>query len=253
MFDDQGKTITTWLESSDSSTVFTRHCPFRCPFISVFKILLMEKIPISWKTVKGTEQFFAQKDKKLWEDGIMKLPEKWQRVVGKGLPRWHSGEASAGDITDGGLIPGLERSPGGGNGNPTPVFLPGIPWAEAPGHLLCPWGHREPDTTEWLSTHMWSRTKWWICCSIKFLMTMKNVSFTCTKNKGTFGHPINWRAKQSPDQGGLCRALECFPSMMEAIEQGWWNVLYVLRGSLSWELPLKARAETQRLVRRLLQ
>ena len=98
MFDDQGKTITTWLESSDSSTVFTRHCPFRCPFISVFKILLMEKIPISWKTVKGTEQFFAQKDKKLWEDGIMKLPEKWQRVVGKGLPRWHSGEASAGDI-----------------------------------------------------------------------------------------------------------------------------------------------------------
>ena len=27
------------------------------------------------------EQFFAQKDKKFWEDGIMKLPEKWQRVV----------------------------------------------------------------------------------------------------------------------------------------------------------------------------
>ena len=27
------------------------------------------------------EQFFAQKDKKFWEDGIMKLPEKWQQVV----------------------------------------------------------------------------------------------------------------------------------------------------------------------------
>ena len=27
------------------------------------------------------EQFFAQKDKKLWEDGIMKLPEKWQKVM----------------------------------------------------------------------------------------------------------------------------------------------------------------------------
>ena len=26
------------------------------------------------------EQFFAQKDK-FWEDGIMKLPEKWQKVV----------------------------------------------------------------------------------------------------------------------------------------------------------------------------
>ena len=27
------------------------------------------------------EQFFAQKDKKFWEDGIMKLPEKWQKAV----------------------------------------------------------------------------------------------------------------------------------------------------------------------------
>ena len=27
------------------------------------------------------EQFFAQKDKKFWEGGIMKLPEKWQKVV----------------------------------------------------------------------------------------------------------------------------------------------------------------------------
>ena len=30
--------------------------------------------------------------------------------------------ANAGDM---GSIPGLERSPGGGNGNPLPVFLPG--------------------------------------------------------------------------------------------------------------------------------
>ena len=29
------------------------------------------------------EQFFAQKDKKFWEGGIMKLPEKWQKVVGQ--------------------------------------------------------------------------------------------------------------------------------------------------------------------------
>ena len=30
---------------------------------------------------KYLEQFFAQKNKKFWEDGIMKLPEKWQKVV----------------------------------------------------------------------------------------------------------------------------------------------------------------------------
>jgi len=32
--------------------------------------------------------------------------------------------ANARDIRDAGLIPGLGRSPGGGHGNPTSVFLP---------------------------------------------------------------------------------------------------------------------------------
>ena len=27
------------------------------------------------------EQVFTKKDKMFWEDGIMKLPEKWQKVV----------------------------------------------------------------------------------------------------------------------------------------------------------------------------
>ena len=26
-------------------------------------------------------EFFAQKNKKFWEDGIMKLPEKWRKIV----------------------------------------------------------------------------------------------------------------------------------------------------------------------------
>ena len=33
--------------------------------------------------------------------------------------------ANAGDIRNVGLIPGSGRSPGEGNGKPTPVFLPG--------------------------------------------------------------------------------------------------------------------------------
>ena len=37
----------------------------------------MEKISIPWKTVKGT---WNSSLKKFWEDGIMKLPEKWQKV-----------------------------------------------------------------------------------------------------------------------------------------------------------------------------
>ena len=33
--------------------------------------------------------------------------------------------ANAGDIRDVGSVPGSGRSPRGGHGNPTPVFLPG--------------------------------------------------------------------------------------------------------------------------------
>ena len=33
--------------------------------------------------------------------------------------------ANAGEARDEDSVPGLRRSPGGGNGNPTPVFLPG--------------------------------------------------------------------------------------------------------------------------------
>ena len=48
---------------------------------------------------------------------------------------------SAGNL---GLIPGLGRSPRGGN---TPVFWPG----ELHGLMYSPWGHKESDMTVWLS------------------------------------------------------------------------------------------------------
>ena len=40
----------------------------------------MEKISIPWKSVKGTwNSSLLKKDKKFWEDGIMKLPENGRR------------------------------------------------------------------------------------------------------------------------------------------------------------------------------
>ena len=46
------------------------------------KILLMEKNSIPWKTVEGTwNSSLLKKDKMFWEDGIMKLSEKRQKVV----------------------------------------------------------------------------------------------------------------------------------------------------------------------------
>ena len=47
------------------------------------------------------------------------------------------GKESACNAGDPGLIPGLGRSPGEGNG-----FVWRIPWTEEPGGLYSPWGHR---------------------------------------------------------------------------------------------------------------
>ena len=43
--------------------------------------------------------------------------------------------ANAGDKSDSRLIPGSERSPGGGHGNPLQYSCLGIPWTEEPGGL----------------------------------------------------------------------------------------------------------------------
>ena len=55
---------------------------------------------------------------------------------------------NAGDIRDVGSIPGLGRSPGGRHGNP----LLENPHAERSLVGYSPWGQKEPDTTEQLST-----------------------------------------------------------------------------------------------------
>ena len=51
--------------------------------------------------------------------------------------------AKAGDVD---LTPESGRSPGEGNGNPTPVFLPGEShgWRSLEGYS--PWGHKESDS-----------------------------------------------------------------------------------------------------------
>ena len=63
-------------------------------------------------------------------------------LVVKNLP------TNAGDIRDTGLIPGLGRSTGGGNGNPPPVFLPGEFHGQGSLAGYTPQGHKELDMTE---------------------------------------------------------------------------------------------------------
>ena len=63
-----------------------------------------------------------------------------------GFPGGSAGKESACNAGEVGLIPELGRSPGEGNGYPTPVFWPG----KFHGRYS-PWGRKESDTTEQLS------------------------------------------------------------------------------------------------------
>ena len=60
--------------------------------------------------------------------------------------------ANAGDIDDSGLMPGLGRSPGEGNGNLLRILACKIPWTVA-CQATVHGSVSESDTTEQLSTH----------------------------------------------------------------------------------------------------
>ena len=52
-----------------------------------------------------------------------------------GFPAGSEVKVSASNVGDPGLIPGLGRSPGEGNGNPLSILAWRIPWTEKPGRL----------------------------------------------------------------------------------------------------------------------
>ena len=91
--------------------------------------------------------------------------------------------AMVGDLDS---IPGLGRSPGEGNSNSTPVFLPGKSHGQRGLVGYSPWGHEELDTTERLHFHF---------------------SLPCT-GKGN-GDPLQYSCLENPRDRGA-----------------WWAVVY---------------------------
>ena len=67
--------------------------------------------------------------------------------------------SNAGDIREVGLIPGLGRSPGKGNGLPTPLFRPGEFHGQRSLVGNSPWGRKELDTTERLTFSLIKRKR----------------------------------------------------------------------------------------------
>ena len=69
-------------------------------------------------------------------------------IKSRGFPVGSDGKESACNAGDLSLIPGLGRSPGGGNGSPLQVFLPGEFHGQRSLAGYSPWGHTELDRTE---------------------------------------------------------------------------------------------------------
>ena len=79
---------------------------------------------------------------------------RWQGgTIGKDLP------ANAGDMTVAVSIPGSGRCPWRRKWQPTPVFLPGKFHGQRSLTGYSPWGHKESDTIEQLSTQAPKVTK----------------------------------------------------------------------------------------------
>ena len=75
--------------------------------------------------------------------------------------------ASARDARDVGSIPGSGRSAAGGDGQPTPLVLPRIPWTEEPGGLrrvkLCKEDWRDLARTAWPKSSSFVPPFWRTC------------------------------------------------------------------------------------------
>ena len=68
------------------------------------------------------------------------------------FPRGLNGKESVCSAGDPGLIPGSGRCPGEGSGNPLQYSCLENPMDKQNLVGYSPWGHKESDTTEWLST-----------------------------------------------------------------------------------------------------
>ena len=69
-----------------------------------------------------------------------------------GIPGGSDGKESTCNAEDLGSIPELERSPGGGQGKPFQYFCLEKPHGQRSLAGYTPWGHKELDATEQLST-----------------------------------------------------------------------------------------------------
>ena len=125
----QSRTRLTWLSSSSSFEIWLAEMELCCNC----------KMHMGFWRLKTKKFFLKRTPAPIWE----------------GFPGDSDGKESTCNEGDLGLIPGLGRSPGGRYGNPLQYTCPENPRGQRSLVGYSPWGHKESDTTERLSTaHM---------------------------------------------------------------------------------------------------
>ena len=111
-----------------------------------------------------------------------------------------AGKESTCHVGDLGSIPGLVRSPGRRAWQPTPVFLPGESHGQRSLVVYNPWGCKDLDMPEWLSTAL--NSVW-----LKFLKTVRlpygPVGKSLSSNSGDKGSILDWGTKIPHTMGQL--------------------------------------------------
>ena len=118
----------------------------------------------------------------------------------KGFPGGSDSKEHACNAGDLGLIPGLGRSPGGGHGYPHQYSCLENPHGQRSLAGYSPWGHKESDTTEWLST-----AQHCLADLIYFFFSLENVFLKSFQTSMHFIYPFHhwWTARLPPTP--------CFP------------------------------------------
>ena len=107
-----------------------------------------------WKGFHGwKEVLISSLLKEIGSTGLCLQPD-----IPLGFPGGSAGKESACNVGDLSSTPGLGRSPG--EGNDSPVFLPGESDRQRSLAGYIPWGPKESDTTEWLTLSLFLRL-WW--------------------------------------------------------------------------------------------
>ena len=113
-------------------------------------------------------------------------PSFWRMVLG--VSGGSDGRESTCNVWDLGPIPGLGRSPGGGDGNPLQFFCLKNPHRQRSLAGYSPWGCKELDMTKWLSTHIMEmvyRNKYfYLRCPSHYWMVNFSISQLAEKQTG---------------------------------------------------------------------